>query len=215
MSDAASIQQGDRYEVSGNVEAQYVDGAEEVLINKKGITDLRTLQIEEEKGLARSYEQLLAEVRSDTPMTVSLLLYVHKLIFGDLYEWAGRWRTVRISKPGVSWPPPDFLHQAMKNFEPDVFQKYSAAHLTTDDIFCNAVGHIQGEFLAIHPFREGNARTIKLLTNLLAVQAGHLPLRYDMTDAGKQAYIEAAKAALLGNYEPMAVIIRAALEATR
>src|SRR5947209_8531720 len=99
----------DRYDTSGNAEAQYMDAAGQVLRNLKGITDLRVLQIEEEKALARAYESLLGEVRSDTPLTVALTRHVHGVIFGGLYAWAGRWRTVRISKPGASWPPPDFL----------------------------------------------------------------------------------------------------------
>jgi len=210
-----SDQRGNRYDVSGNVEAQYVDAAQEVLRNKKNIIDLRTLQVEEEKALARAYEQLFEEVRSDTLMTTDLIRYVHSVIFGGLYEWAGRWRTVHISKPGVSWPPPDFLSQAMQEFEKDVLQHYPASSITDDQTFCEAIGHIQGEFLAIHPFREGNARTIKLVTNLFAVQTGRLPLRYDMTNEGKQVYIDAAKAALLGNYEPMATVIHAALTAAR
>jgi cell filamentation protein len=215
MSDDTSSPHGDRYDVSGNAEAQYVDGAEEVLINKKNITDVHTLHIEEEKGLARAYEQLLGEVRSDTPITIQLILYVHKLIFGELYEWAGRWRTVRISKPGVSWPPPDFLEQAMKDFEHDVLRKYPSTILKSDDVFCNAVGHIQGEFLAIHPFREGNARTIKLVTDLLATQSDRLPLQYDMTDSGRQTYIEAAKAALLKEYAPMSAVIHKTLDSLK
>jgi cell filamentation protein len=122
---------------------------------------------------------------------------------------------VRISKPGAAWPPPDYLDRAMENFERDVLCRYPARDLAEDDVFCRAVGHIQGEFLAIHPFREGNARTVKLVTNLLAVQTGRLPLRYDMTDAGRGAYVEAAKAALVGDHEPMVTLIRTALAATR
>ena len=80
----------DRYDVSGNVEAEYVDAEQTVLVNKKGIADLRTLQIAEEEALAQAYETLLGEVRIDTPMTCELLCHVHMRIFGDLYEWAGR-----------------------------------------------------------------------------------------------------------------------------
>lgn len=199
--------------MSGNVEAQYVDAAETVLKNKKGITDLRTHQVEEEAALAGAYSLLLDEVRSDTLITNELICYVHKVIFGDLYEWAGRWRTVKISKEETTWPPPDFLEDAMQEFEKDVLKRYPAGDLSDDATFCSAVGHIQGEFLAIHPFREGNARTIKLVTDLLAAQTGRLPLQYDMTDTGTAKYIEAAKAAMLKNYELMTIIIGEALKA--
>lgn len=140
-----------RYAAGGS-ENEYMDEGKKVMKNKKGITDLRALYIEEEKGLARAYELLLNEVRSDTPITIELIQYAHKCVFEFLYEWAGKWRTVTISKPGVTWPPPDYLEEAMRLFERDILQAYPVRILKTDRDSCRAVGHIQGEFLAIHPF---------------------------------------------------------------
>jgi cell filamentation protein len=205
----------DRYDVSGNVEAQYADENQTVLVNLKGITDLETLQVAEEEALARAYETLLGEVRADTPMTSDLVRHIHQRIFGDLYAWAGHWRTVWISKPGITWPPPDFLDQAMRDFEQATLQKYPAASLGTDETFCRAVGKIQGEFLVIHPLREGNARTIKVLTNLLAVQTGRPFLKYDQSETGAERYIAAAKAAFKKYYAPMVEVIQQALAAAR
>ena len=203
-----------RYSIGGS-ENEYMDEKQTVLKNKKSIADLRELFIEEEKSLARAYEHLFDEMRSDTPLTSELIQYVHGRIFSDLYEWAGRWRTVSISKEGTAWPPPDYLGEAMSTFERDVLLKYPATSLTSDDLFCKAVAHIQGEFLAIHPFREGNARTIKLVTDLLAVQTGRLALIYNPSDAGRDDYIAAAKAAMLQNYDPMTEIIASALSASQ
>jgi len=210
-----SGKQRDRYDVSGNVEAQYVDADQTVLVNKKGITDLYTLQVAEEEALARAYETLLAEVRVDTPMSCDLLRHIHARIFGDLYEWAGRWRTVWISKPGITWAAPDFLEQNMQGYEKDVLRKYPASALQADDDFSAAAGEIQGEFLVIHPFREGNARTIKLLTDLLALQTGRPFLIYDRSKTGQDQYIAAAKGAFKKHYAPMAEIIALALERAR
>jgi cell filamentation protein len=205
-----------RYEVSGNVEAQYVDDAQTVLANKQGITDLKALERLEELSLFRAYDTLLTLVRTDTPMTTELLRHIHREIFGAIYEWAGRWRTVTISEPGAIWPPPIYLDQAMREFERDVLRRYPAALLRGDDAFCMAAGEIQGEFLAIHPFREGNARTIKLMVDLLAAQTGRPLLVYDSTPAGRQAYIEATSAALnRKDYAPMVELIDQALEAAR
>lgn len=199
-----------RYSVGGS-ENEYMDIKQTVLKNKKAISDLETLQLEEEKALARAYEILFEEVLSDTLITTELILHVHQVIFSDLYEWAGRWRTVTISKPGVTWPPPDYLDQAMQEFERDVLSKYPVLSLQDDGQFCTALAHIQGEFLAIHPFREGNARTIKLVTNILAEQADRPFLLFDESEKGKAAYIDAAKEAILKNYAPMTFIINEAL----
>ena len=205
----------DRYDVSGNVEAEYVDADQTVLANKRGITDLPTLQILEEEALAEAYETLLREVRTDTLMTCDLLRHIHHEIFGELYQWAGRWRTVWISKPGVTWPAPDFLEQNMQEFERNVLGKYPASVLPEDDAFCTALAEIQGEFLVIHPLREGNARTIKLMTDLLAAQTGRPLLAYDQTDHGQNRYIQAANRAFKRDYAPMVAIIRQALDESR
>ena len=201
----------DRYDVSGNIEAEYVDAAQTVLRNKPGVSDLAALQTIEEQALARAYRLLLKEVRTDTRLTCLLLRHIHACIFGELYEWAGNWRTVWIRKPGTTWPAPDFLEQNMPAFESDVLACCPAGMLHDDSDFCSAVGRIQGEFLVIHPFREGNARTIKLATDLLAAQTGRPLLVYDPTADGQQRYVEAAKAAFKRRYEPMVEIVSEAM----
>lgn len=205
----------DRYDISGNVEAEYIDAEQTVLGNKKGIVDLHTLQIAEEEALAQAYERLLGEVRVDTPLTCDLLLHIHACIFANLYSWAGRWRSVWIRKPGVTWPSPDFLDQNMREFERAVLQKHPPRELHEDEAFCAAAGEIQGEFLVIHPFREGNARTIKVATDLLAGQTNRPLLIYDQSTQGENAYIAAAKAAFKKQYLPMTKIISEALERAR
>ena len=81
--------------------------------------------------------------------------------------------------------------------------------------FCAALGEIQGEFLVIHPFREGNARTIKLGADLLAAQTGRPLLLYDQSEGGQRQYIEAASAAFKRDYAPMIEVIRQALAQAR
>jgi cell filamentation protein len=208
--------QPNRYDVSGNVEAQYVDDAQMVLVNRLEICDLESLQLKEEAGLAKAYETLIGEMRIDTPLTCDLLKHIHQRIFGELFDWAGRWRTLQISKPNVVWPAAQFLDQSMQDFERKVLAKYSAKKLVSDDDFCLAVGEIQGEFLAIHPFREGNARTVKLFTDMLAAQTGRPFLVYDQTAAGADRYIEAARAALFNaEYRLMSEMAREALQRAR
>jgi cell filamentation protein len=69
--------------------------------------------------------------------------------------------------------------------------------------------------LVIHPFREGNARTVKLLTDLVAVQTGRPLLVYDQSEKGRESYIVAASQAFKRNYAPMEEVIRQALQAAR
>ena len=140
--------------------------------------------------------------------------YVHDRIFGELFEWPGRWRTVVISKPGAIWPPPQYLDAAMKSYQEQVLSKCEPQQLAGDDEFVEVSAELQGEFLSIHPFREGNARAIKLVNDLLATQTGRPLLVYDQSVSGVATYIDAAKAAL-GNqdYQPTQSVIWPALQA--
>lgn len=201
-----------QYRVYGNAEAEFMDEAQLVLKNKQGITDAAALGAAEQEALAVAYKTVFGELTKDTPITTDLIRRIHGHIFGDLYEWAGRWRTVWISKPGTTWPSPDYLNRLMGAFERQILRRYPARFLTTDNLFCRAAAEMQGEFLVIHPFREGNARTIKLVTNVLASQTDRPPLRYDESDAGREQYIRAAVAAFEKGYGAMEDIIHAALD---
>jgi len=99
----------------------------------------------------------------------------------------------------------------MDDFERNVLQRLPAKSLTSDEAFCQAVAEIQGEFLVVHPFHEGNARTIKLASDLLAAQTGRPPLVYDVSEAGQEKYVVAASQAFSRNYRPMFEVIRSAL----
>lgn len=210
-----SPQHRDRYSVAGNIEAEFVDEAETVLVNRVGITSLDELQLREEELLAQAYESLLGEIRLGTPLTNDLIRYTHERIFGSLFAWAGRWRTVNISKPGVTWPPHGYVTELMDTYERDTLRRFPAASLTADNAFCQALAIIQGEFLVIHPFREGNARAIKLVTDMLAAQTERPLLAYDQSDAGRAAYIAGASQAFGRNYQPLEAIIRHALATAR
>ena len=126
----------DRYDTAGNPEAEYVDPEQTVLVNLPGITTLAELQLAEEEALARAYESMLLQVRTDTPLTAGLLRRIHAEIFGSLFAWAGNWRTLQISKPGAIWPSAQYLDRSMVTFEHDVLNAFPAACLKDDDEFC-------------------------------------------------------------------------------
>lgn len=71
------------------------------------------------------------------------------------------------------------------------------------------------ELVLIHPFREGNGRVSRLLSTLMALQAG-LPLLDFSGIKGKQraAYFAAVRAGMGRDYAPMAEIFRKVVAAS-
>lgn len=203
-------QKGNRY-IAVGPESKFADCQNKVLINKLGITRLKSLQIKEEEGLVDCYQRMIKQVKFDTPLSSSLICNIHRAIFGELFEWAGKWRASWISKGQTVWANPVHIETLMQTFEAEILQRAPLSQSISDDEFCSIVALIHGEFLTIHPFREGNARTIKVLTDLYAVQSGRQFLIYDQSEVGQTEYINAAIAAMNHDLIPMGTIIHEAL----
>src|SRR5216684_878788 len=96
---------------------------------------------------------------------------IHKRIFQDVYEWAGLFRTVNISKEGHLFGAAGFIEGALR----DVFQKLFRESYLRDldrESLSDRAGFFLGEINAAHPFREGNGRVQREFIRELALQAG-------------------------------------------
>ena len=63
--------------------------------NLLGITDKATLNLYEASGVVKS-EILLQSLEEDVDFSIDLILQVHRTTFGELYDWAGKWRTIEV-----------------------------------------------------------------------------------------------------------------------
>lgn len=181
---------------AGNPENTFYEGEPQVLVNKLGIRDAAEMRRREKLALNDAYMTLLwskAPDSSQFQITAATFKTLHAAIFGELYEWAGRWRTVNIAKDRMKWPNAAFLDQSMQTFEKDVLQNVKTCDLRSEGDFCRAAARIHGEFIAVHPFREGNGRTARLACDLLAINVGLPTLRYDRSPAGVERYVHANK----------------------
>ena len=68
---------------------------------------------------------------------------------------------------------------------------------------------VHGELLYIHPFREGNGRTARLLANLMAYKAGYDRLKFEKLDNEEmfKKYVHAIQRVAMKEYQPMIDII--------
>ena len=131
-----------------------------VLRNLRGLTDPRDLVTFE----ARSSHRRLAEL-IETPLSgkfdTAHLKAVHLYIFQDVFEWAGEFRTVDMSKGGHLFGRVGFLDSALGQ----TFAKLAEEnHLAGQDPnkFAERAAYYLGELNAVHPFREGNGRTPRI-----------------------------------------------------
>jgi cell filamentation protein len=97
---------------------------------------------------------------------------VHHHLFQDVYEWAGKPRTVRISKQNNPFCFPEHIEaQATKLFA-NLKANGFLESLEPND-FAIQAAHFLAELNAIHAFREGNGRAQLTFFSMLADNAGH------------------------------------------
>ena len=123
-----------------------------MLENKLGITSAAELAKEEEKISKKKAIQLFGNGILDklaAGKTASLMA-IHKALFEDIYDFAGKIRTVNIAKGNFRFAPLMYLEAALKNID-------KMPQSTFDEIIEKYV-----EMNIAHPFREGNGRATRI-----------------------------------------------------
>lgn len=93
------------------------------------------------------------------------LLQVHYFLFTDIYEWAGKLRTINISKKEAILAGKSVWYEDALNLPESLYKTCAAITATkwnTKDKrrFCAQVAHIFAPIWKVHPFREGNTRAV-------------------------------------------------------
>lgn len=147
-----------------------------VLKNLLGITEEKDLDIAEAE-LSRANMMLLYE-NGFSDFSSNGIRFIHKELFGDVYEWAGKYRIINIQKresilAGVSiWYSNSTdiernLEKAWKKINKVDWAKLSK------DAFAKKIARLFPALWQVHPFREGNTRTIVMLITLFAEHYGY------------------------------------------
>lgn len=128
-----------------------------VLENKLGITNSADLAKEEEKlSKKRAVELFEEELLSLADAgSFSSLQKIHEYLFQDIYDFAGKIRTVNIAKGSFRFAPVVYLQDALKHIE-------NMPQLTFDEIIKKYV-----EMNVAHPFRKGNGRSTRIWLDLI------------------------------------------------
>ena len=187
-----------------------ISGAEKegkILPNLLGLKSVGEIQQAELEGFLYAYKVLFDELTLTTRFNIQYILRMHRLALGHLYEFAGKPRTVNISKGGFMFPPAKFLKQSLKDFDTNMLEKLPDEYESKKQLLSD-IAKVHGEFLFIHPFREGNGRTAHLPAALMAAKAGYnLPSFENFSKEKFDEYVIAVKSSAAGDYSKMEKII--------
>lgn len=194
-----------RYKTNGLVEDQYEEGSDGlVLKNLLNINVKQAIDEAETRELYRTTDELTEIYDLNHWFTSADVCSMHRIWLGTIYEWAGKYRQVTISKGEFTFALPKFIPQLMTDFEKQELLRYTPCNFKSREKQVQALAIVHTELLLIHPFREGNGRLSRLLAMLMALQAGLPPLDFsEFEGERKEEYFAAVRTGLDKNYQPM------------
>ncbi len=169
-----------------------------MLSNKLGITDSAQLARMEEKISKKKAYRLFEDGMLDEMMAgkFDTLCEIHKFLFEDIYDFAGKVRTVNIAKGNFRFAPVMYLQAALAHIE-------EMPQSDFDKIIEKYV-----EMNIAHPFREGNGRSARIWLDLmLKNEIGQV---IDWSRVDKEEYLLAMERSPIKDIE-IKHILRAAL----
>lgn len=204
----------DRYDTSDLIEAQFETGSQKrVLRNLLGIKGKREMDHLEWELQIQALSMLAWQYDKRHRFTAEDICNIHKVWLGDVYEWAGKYRRVNVSKDDFTFAGAAHIPALMRDFEQEVLKKLTPCNFKTLEEVSRAIAIVHVELVLIHPFREGNGRSARLLADLMAMQADYPPLDYSVLEKKyRKKYIVAIHAGLDRKYEPMAGLFSALIE---
>ena len=166
----------------------------DVLRNKAEITDANELDTYEgELSTLRSIEILENPIAGQ--FDLAHLQQIHLALFQDVYEWAGKIRTVDISRGNSRFANVRFIESAANELFNQLARENWLKELDASTLSAG-LAHYLSEINALHPFREGNGRVQRIFISHLSQAAGY---QLDYSDLEQEQIYKAMELAFNGN----------------
>ena len=151
-----------------------------VLINKLNIKNNKKLEKAEKMiVLAKLYDLRQNKIKGD--FDKAHFINIHKYLFEDLYPFAGKFRTENIAKDSFSFAEWEFIDTELDRLLLKLKEENFLNDLNKEDM-AKKLAYYMSELNVLHPFREGNGRTIREFIRELAYKNGYI-LDYSKTES--------------------------------
>lgn len=141
------------------------------LTNLLGITDTQRLSEAEAEISSAALAELIAVPVAPT-FDLHHLCVIHQHLFGDIYSWAGQLRKTEISKGGKLFLPYRLIEEAAEAIFESLHRENLLLGLDQKQ-FTTRAAYYLGRINVVHPFREGNGRTQRVLLDQVAELSGY------------------------------------------
>jgi cell filamentation protein len=147
----------------------YLDPATGLLRNLQEITDPDVLLFVESAAVTNRLQELYK--RPIKIKGIDSLFEIHRYLFQDMYFWAGKRRTVEISKDGKQFFPISHFDNGLRYID-QIIAEFKKIPKNNKKRLAEKLAEILDNINYLHPFREGNGRTQREFLRLLALEKG-------------------------------------------
>ena len=174
--------------------------------NLLGLTTIAEINLAEAEGVARAEESLL-HYETDVVVDTYLVLEIHRTAFEHLYEWAGQIKKKNLIVGDFEPPPYQQLPNLLAEFSEQL--QFLLRDVDGEEKLVHVLAYAHHKIVQIHPFQNGNGRTARLVTNLLAYLHGYEAIQiYHREGDTRSEYVQALKKADNHDYQPLQTIIK-------
>jgi len=178
------------------------DRADKCSRYRLGIKSPKEMDDAEARALEVAIVGLVGNYSERRRITAADIRAIHKSWLGEIYEWAGEYRQVNVSKGNFPFAAANRVPSLMEEFGRDVLARHTPCNSKERAHIIRALAETHVELVLIHPFREGNGRLARILSTLMALQAGLPLLDFGLiAGEGKATYFSAVQAGLDKNYK--------------
>ena len=146
-----------------------------VLKNKLGLKDEKTLdKLEAEQSRAN---MMLFYERGLDEFSPKSLCAIHEFLFGDIYEWAGQYRIINIEKREALLAGRSVWYSNDEDIPRDLDAAFSVINTRpwnnySKEEFVRELARCFSKIWQVHPFREGNTRTVVMMLTMFVETHG-------------------------------------------
>lgn len=195
-----------KYDVYTTTQSIYCYPDSNVLKNKLNIRDNKLLKTaEEEITLIKQMELLKKPIKGN--FSKAHLMNIHKFIFEDMYSFAGKIRREQISKADTMFYPPNLIDRELDKVFAKIKEKNMLRETDEEKVFDN-LAYVMAELNIIHPFREGNGRSIREFIRLMAKRMGY---NLNWGNVDKEELLEASRLSV-DDYKVLIRILKASAD---
>ncbi|MGP4038571.1 Fic/DOC family protein [Gracilibacillus sp. D59] len=110
---------------------------------------------------------------------------LHRYLFQDIYPFAGQYRNVQLSKGNTRFCQAQFI----SSYAAQLFEELNnESGWENKDKAAERLAYFKSELNLLHPFREGNGRTIRIFLHAYAMTMGY---KWEYEKIDREAYLNA------------------------